>query len=31
MITYFVGITDVAYASWPDDYGVPSALIFPKS
>ena len=30
MITHAVGITDVAYASWPDDYGVPEALIFPE-
>lgn len=29
-ITYAVGITDVAYASWPDDYGAPEALIFPE-
>jgi len=30
MITCAVGITDVAYASWPDDYGVPAALVFPE-
>ena len=30
MITHVVGMTDVAYASWPDDYGAPSALVFPE-
>jgi hypothetical protein len=30
MITCAVGITDVAYASWPDQYGAPMALIFPE-
>jgi len=29
-ITYIVGMTDVAYASWPDEYGVPQELIFPE-
>jgi hypothetical protein len=29
-ITYFVGITDVAYASWPEEFGAPEELIFPK-
>jgi len=31
MITCAVGITDVAYASWPDEYGAPAALVFPES
>jgi len=30
MITCAVGITDVAYASWPDEYGAPTNLIFPE-
>ncbi len=30
MITCAVGITDVAYASWPDQFGAPSALLFPE-
>lgn len=30
MITCEVGITDVAYASWPDTFGAPAALIFPE-
>lgn len=30
MITFAVGITDVAYASWPDDYGAPEALVIPE-
>jgi len=30
MITHAVGITDVAYASWPDQYGAPTELIFPR-
>jgi hypothetical protein len=30
MITHAVGITDVAYASWPEDFGAPEALIFPE-
>ncbi len=29
LIAYAVGITDVAYASWPDDYGAPQALVLP--
>ena len=30
MITHAVGMTDVAYASWPDQYGAPQELIFPE-
>lgn len=30
MITCAVGITDVEYASWPDTFGAPTALIFPE-
>ena len=30
MITCAVGITDVAYASWPDTFGAPTELIFPE-
>lgn len=30
MITHAVGITDVAYASWPDQFGAPMALLFPE-
>jgi len=30
MITCAVGITDVAYASWPEQYGAPEALLFPE-
>jgi hypothetical protein len=29
-ITYVVGMTDVAYASWPDEFGAPQELIFPE-
>lgn len=29
-ITFAVGITDVAYASWPEEFGVPQELIFPE-
>ncbi len=31
MITHAVGMTDVAYASWPEQYGAPSELILPES
>lgn len=30
MITCAVGITDVAYASWADQYGAPMELLFPE-
>lgn len=30
VITCAVGITDVAYASWPKTFGAPKALLFPK-
>jgi hypothetical protein len=30
MITCVVGMTDVSYASWPDTFGAPNALIFPE-
>jgi hypothetical protein len=30
MITHAVGITDVAYASWPEQYGAATELIFPR-
>lgn len=28
-ITYVVGMSDVAYASWPDEFGAPQELVFP--
>lgn len=30
MITCAVGMTDVAYASWPDTFGAPTDLVFPE-
>lgn len=30
MITCVVGITDVAYLSWPDTFGAPTELLFPE-
>lgn len=30
LITSAVGITDLAYASWPDTFGAPAQLIFPE-
>lgn len=30
MITCAVGMTDVAYASWPDIFGAPTDLVFPE-
>jgi hypothetical protein len=30
MITSIVGMTDVAYASWPDTFGAPTDLVFPE-
>lgn len=30
LITSAVGISDVAYASWPDEFGAPQALVFPE-
>ncbi len=30
MITCVVGITDVAYLSWPDTFGAPADLLFPE-
>ncbi len=30
LITCAVGISDVAYASWPDTFGAPAALLFPE-
>lgn len=29
LVTSAVGITDVYYAGWPDEYGAPNELLFP--
>lgn len=30
VVRYAVGITDVAWASWPDEVGAPTELLFPE-